>query len=484
MHKIKIKYIIFIFFIIFIAIASIIIYTNKYRNVSSNLTKSDDLKYPYEITMLKNKNANHISELTEYTSPYTVAYENKDKTKTIYIFGAPIRFSDNQNNNKLIDNTIIPVENNINYSYKNKINNIEILFPKSINNNYGIVIKNKNNNFSLEIWPKEYVENVTASVKKVYNMYGDLLDAVVYNGIFGQGTQLNCYITNTGIITEVVFSKKPISNEFDFIIKSSESIEPDANNKYVEFKNNNSAIDPIKAIVQSFITKDSYLKLYKENEGHISYNNQINVERYNNKNNSYIVKMEIDKNLINDKNTIYPIKFDPSFAIYVNKFPDSTVYSATPTSNVYLQNINIIGNSNLSGTSETLVRFNENIIKKLDPNKIISAYYYVKELSGFNSNAKFSIWDVDEDWCSLTVTWNTKPKYSKLVNEINLNKSEYYSFDLTRLVKKWANIKDANFNKTHICNFMIRENDNNSYWRIFASNDNLLYVPFLEINIK
>ena len=55
-----------------------------------------------------------------------------------------------------------------------------------------------------------------------------------------------------------------------------------------------------------------------------------------------IVSLKIDEGILDDGNTEFPMRLDPSFEMYLNKMPDSTVYKKHNVNN-YLANYAVVG---------------------------------------------------------------------------------------------------------------------------------------------
>ncbi len=80
------------------------------------------------------------------------------------------------------------------------------------------------------------------------------------------------------------------------------------------------------------------------------------------------------------RGAVYPVKLDPSFEIYTEKIPDSSVYSEFDT-NAYLRHYEVVGHHPALGEGWTYVRFRLNTYFHAAPADILSAEYCVRELS-------------------------------------------------------------------------------------------------------
>ena len=191
-------------------------------------------------------------------------------------------------------------------------------------------------------------------------MYGDTVSAVLY-----EGTALDMvfYPTKAGIQAELVLKKCPEENTLDFCVRTNDASYIDRQNGYIVFRDG----DDIQSVVRqpllrhhpdkAFDVTTDVSILYKADGQH--------------------VQLLMDEAVLRD--AVYPVKLDPSFEIYTEKIPDSSVYSEFDT-NAYLRHYEVVGHHPALGEGWTYVRFRLNTYFHAAPADILSAEYCVREL--------------------------------------------------------------------------------------------------------
>ena len=89
------------------------------------------------------------------------------------------------------------------------------------------------------------------------------------------------------------------------------------------------------------------------------------------------------------------------------------------------------------------------------------------------------LFDVEEDWCSLTVNWNTKPESGKYISSCQVKEKGEISFDITEPVKLYAANRSGDLQR----NGLVMKSEKNAY-NILTSSDASLYPVRTEIVFK
>ena len=101
-----------------------------------------------------------------------------------------------------------------------------------------------------------------------------------------------------------------------------------------------------------------------------------------------------------------------------------------------------------------------------------------------NLNGETNLYWVADDWCSSTVTWNTKAVFDKKKKipgvELEDGKLE---FDVTDIVKLWLKNKKHKGESFTIRTGLVLINDDKNSKQILLSNDNGLKRNLLEIQL-
>lgn len=398
----------------------------------------------------------HTKQLNVYDSAYTICYENNDATYSLYIFTSPIQYKTENGRYAIIDNSIVKTRKK-GFAFENKANNVKTYFPKMLLEPFRV----EKDAIFLEFSPAFETNGFSEANQTIFtNMYGNKVSAVVYER---KDMDLAFYPTKAGIKTEIILKEKPESNEFSFAIKHSASNYDNKQNGYIMLKNGGEN----ETIIYQPLVK------YKDDSGQrIDVNTKINISR---EEDAYYVKVIIDDDII--QNAEYPIKFDPSFEMYLNKMADSTVYSKHDINN-YLANYAIIGEHEIFGEGWHYVRSRFRYFSRsLKPSHIISSYYYTYVLSGMNENSDMLfLYGLDTQWSSTDMTWMNKVKYGNKISELKCNK-HMIKFDITEFTKEC--LKDPKLGMESR-GFVMKSDK----MKIVTTSDNSAIVPFYRIDIK
>ena len=149
----------------------------------------------------------HVSELSEYATDVSIAYQNRDGTKTLYVYSSPIRFLDANDKFSLIDTRIKNIQDKTEYedkyAYTVANNDIESFFPKSLNANCGIIVK-KQNLYEFGICDDN---NSMAVYTKGRNFINEQKNYVKYKGYLEGALNLIAYPSSLGVNCEMQFVK-------------------------------------------------------------------------------------------------------------------------------------------------------------------------------------------------------------------------------------------------------------------------------------
>lgn len=123
----------------------------------------------------------------------------------------------------------------------------------------------------------------------------------------------------------------------------------------------------------------------------------------------------------------------------------------------------------------------------INPDKITSAYYHAKEISGNAHSATVQVWDTKFTTATTSVTYSqclnnldgSSPKYTKTIS----SSSTYYNIPITSLVKQWLKyeLKDGGYTQNY--GFVLAlANGLSVKYKQFGSHLNSSYPPSIKIN--
>lgn len=392
--------------------------------------------------------------LPGYDTPYTVCYPNRDGTYSLYIFSSPIQYKTGDGY-AVIDNTVV-VSDKDGFAYENKANDTRTYFPPTLSEHFRV---EKGGTF-IEFKPcGDWSGFSEATGTEYVNMYGDTVSSVLY-----EGTALDMvfYPTRAGIQVELVLKDCPEENTFDFCVRTNDASYIDRQNGYIVFQDG----DDIQSVVRQpllrhhpnkpfDITTDVSL-LYKPDGQHI--------------------QLLMDEAVLQD--AVYPVKLDPSFEIYTEKIPDSSVYSEFDT-NAYLRHYEVVGHHPVLGEGWTYVRFRLNTYFHAAPADIVSAEYCVRELCASKA-VKTAFYKPLYQWNSQSVVWSDRVPEDKLVSAKSRTQASVRAYDITEFVRECVEFYSW---ETDLMGLLLKAEEDEGF-RIFASSDHALYSPYVVVRLK
>ncbi len=393
--------------------------------------------------------------------------ENRDGSNTAYLFSEPITFIDDNGNLKAKD---ISVERqsdaelkNKGYTYTNGQNDYRINFAK--NSDKGILVNFDGGSYSIIPQGKYDVEG-SKSISETLNKRFEVFE---YNNIYGLGTNLKFYPQLNGVKDEIVLDKNIGQNAFSFELKTENCTAQLNDDGTVTLLNKDGKA------VQTFSAPFAYDSEYVEgdmNEHYIDCTYSLEEKE----NNTYILTVTVDKNWLENENTIYPVIIDPTTSNLTN-YRDAGIYNKSTSASIcYGKDATCcFGRASEYGYGRVLNMFTvPTAIKK--GAKINSAYMWQRETTGRTTTTYVTPYIVNEYWEEGTVTWNKRPGYdtSSGMTKKNINAKckddpdnpNWYKFNIANAVKKWVDGTKKNYGVIFVSS---EETDKKYNWRAFTS---------------
>lgn len=411
-----------------------------------------------------NSNENkHLEQLHDYDTPYTVCYKNKNQTYTMYIFSSPIQYSIDEGIYTMIDNTVVTAKKD-SFAFENKSNIIKTYFPKTLLEPFRI----ENGTDFMEVQINWNVEGFSQAEKTIFtNMYGDMVSGVIYKR---DDCVLVFYPTKAGIKLEIVLNKRPDSNIFSFLVNTNTSSYENKQNGYILLKEGGEN----KSIIYNPLVQYTL-----DGEQQLDVTTQIKADR---KEGDTIVSLILEEDILDSKSTAFPIRLDPSFEMYLNKMPDSTVYKKNNINN-YLATNAIIGEHPVYGEGWHYLRFRLNYYMTQPPKNLLSAKYRVKKLYANNDTAELLLRQPMDQWSSTRLTWLNRMEAQELdcAYSCTFTPQNWCEIDMTSFVQECLS------DQSQLCEsiglILSLEQDTSEYI-IFAASDNALYTPYMELTFS
>ena len=160
---------------------------------------------------------------------------------------------------------------------------------------------------------------------------------------------------------------------------------------------------------------------------------------------------------------------------------DAGVYSNNASRNYGSSDRYLVGVDGTMGTCRAYIRFDINTLLAGVPfNRILSANYRIRELTGYNTSFQAEAYMVTDSWTESGITWNNKPAYnSEKLTTVNVEwqgdasgyNPGYYNFYITAAVMAWKQGIPNN-------GIMLKSRTENTVkCRAFASSEYSAYLP-------
>lgn len=449
--------------VVIVIVAGVLIDNIVWKEVSIDLSPN----YNELFSEKEMKEKGHISELPEYATDVSIAYQNHDGTKTLYVYSAPIRYLNSSGQYSIIDTRMANVRDTTmrdrGYIYTIANSDIKSFFPKELKEETGIIVKN-----DIELEFGIYDETSKGWYREFQNFISEHRNGVHYYDCFNSKSISSFYPTHLGTNCEIAFKENVKNNQIDFWLNvDSSMILKEEQGGYITINQIERDEDGKENILVKGVIQKPLLKTAN---GNICFNNTLNLK--NEGQGKYKLSFCFDANE-NLKNTTAFIAFE----LRREKQPDNAIYSKVPDLEyAYLRNYSVIGDSKEYGTGRLLIRYKFAKYFNLEPSRIKSAYYNIFSMS--KNNEKFELLSVLEDWCSITGNWNDMYKTGDRISSTR-GKANILSFDITNEVIKWA--EDTSGQMEHNGVLLKQQNEMSGNGSVFLSNDNTLYRNFTEV---
>lgn len=363
-----------------------------------------------------------VSSISEIGSDdlYSITVSNDDGTYSTIQFFQPIKYFDTTDQAyKFIDNDIIISEDD-NYAYENKANSFSTLFPHLSSDGVRLI----DEKYAITMMPVASKEHEVSLVDNKVET-----DYISYGNVYGENTDLRYLTTNDGIKETLVLDEGANLYSYSFEISLNGVYVEACEGSQIEFKDSQSG-------ESVFIMSPIYIQDSSEKDN-ITYNNYYNVEQLTDT--TYKVSVCLDKEFLEDKDTVYPCVVDPTI-YYMRAGTVDGVYatqSGNTMNNDYLQ----VGSFNGIGECISYLKITGLEDKKwVNPDNIINAKLALYDCSnGYYNSGTVTCYR------SNSIISTSSAYYSQLNSAIGetiasvdvSNNNQYYQFNITTLLVNW-----------------------------------------------
>jgi hypothetical protein len=400
----------------------------------------------------------HISRLYDQETLDTIIFNNDDDTRTIYVFGEPVKFVAEDGTIKDKSSKLYSASSTVGYSeeyaYINLDNDIRTFFPKVLSNELGVTLTYES--YVIELAP---IAKNAASV----SLHPNDKDAVIYNGVFGDYTSIQYTTLFSGFKEEIVLDKN-VGNKFPFLLKTNGLLAriDDVNINLIDPATKN-----IVAVIDPIYVYDSFVGEAKNGAVHGTYDNKIELNLREDGN--YELTVFVNPEFLSNSDTLYPVYVDPPITINpdttggIKMIQDLPFYNGSGVQNMTAgaNTSAVVGyvgtlNGTVYGAGRELVRVSavrEHIkIKNIPANTITNAMLYLREVSGKSTSATIRAFNYSgaSNWTESTlcrdVTWETVNNSNAVASAtINNPNGSTVGFNITTSVRTWkSNLTAAN----------------------------------------
>lgn len=443
----------------------------------------------------------HVVRLREQEeSDKSIVFQNRDGTKTIYMFSKPVKYTDADGTIKDKSNNIIEVTDTIKsekYAYQNESNDIKTYFPKNLNDDSGILLEYTD--IKIELSPIGYsIANIsektnfaapvsTAQRSMDENEENRESSAAVYDNVFGEGSKLRYTPMFDGVKEDIILDRYNGINEFQFRVKT---------NGLQLVKNENcsiSLVEPltgkVKALIDPVYVYDSFAG---ETELKHSTNNNTTTVQEIETDNEYLLTIIVDEEFLKNDSTVYPVYVDPTMTVMGSgDIEDVSLYSSINyTLGTEESKINKIGyTSTYYGIGRALydfpvLEFNTDFIFLYNTQiQSASLNLYYQSITGNDTAHELSLYEFHSSWSESTVKWNnTNPgNYDNLIDSESIGGgSGYKAFDISYVIDQFKTDPDYTMD---FCGLLLRANSETSgVWHKFTSSEGVSgQQPYIQI---
>lgn len=396
----------------------------------------EDYEIPEVISAKDIKEKEHANRLfAQETDDYSIVYQNKDGSKTMYYFDEPVKYTD-ENGTVCDKSTKLSESDKDGYAFVSADNNINVYMPEQLDNETGIIVKS--GEYTIEMSPVDSDKaDVSDIITETENKY-DEHDIVEYTDVFGVDTTIEYSAQLNGVKENIILDRYNGKNEFSFDV--------DTNGLVLREEEGYFSIvdDEINEVVGTV----SEVILFDSSNGENTIVPQGYVTGYTavqNNDGRYTITITLDNEWLENE-AVYPVVIDPTIKINTSgsgsskTILDAPVYSKKSTTNFGSYSIGTVGYQDSTyGAGRLVMRFpgldSNETYKSLKASEIESVKLYMYEGTGNSGTStlqvRFSL--NDSGWSESSPIYANTNANSKVMSTTTIKKSGVCSFDFTEL---------------------------------------------------
>ena len=396
----------------------------------------DDYEIPEVISVKDIKEKEHANRLfAQETDDYSIVFQNKDGSKTMYYFDEPVKYTD-ENGTVCDKSTKLSEVDKEGYAFVSAENDINVYMPEQLDSETGIIVKS--DEYIIEMSPvasdKADVSDIITETENKYDEH----DIVEYNDVFGDDTVIEYSAQLNGVKENIILDRYNGKNEFSF----------DIDTNGLSLKDEGGYFSIVDGEKEEIVGTVSEVILFDSSNGENTIVPQGYVTGYTavkNADGGYTITITLDNEWLKNE-AVYPVTIDPTIKLSTSgsgsskTILDAPLYSKKSTTNFGSYSIGTVGYQDSTyGAGRLIVRFpgldSNATYKSLKANEIESAKLYMYEGTGNSGTSTLQV-----RYSSQTSGWaETKPTYANtsaggsVMSTTKISKSGTCTFDFTTL---------------------------------------------------
>lgn len=403
----------------------------------------------------------HEKVLEKYCSGTSVAFENTDGTRTLYVYSSPICYRDDEENLRVINLSLKELDDSQDYQYTVQDSDIMPYFPAVLDRDHGVAVEDVLN-MSLK-FDSDFTAEGVKSIRQ--NFIQQEKEAIVYKNAVFEGSELNLFPTNVGVNFELQLSEKPETNYFDVWLSLSKDyayLQPMPAG-YIAVLDNRVESTPgnVLGVIQA--------PMIRSTDGKISINTTLSIEEQD-ENKGYRIRLTLDEPAVeNGGNVFWCIE------LRREKQSDNAIYSNFPFWNQsFLTNYAVIGNSEHFGVGRVMTRFDVAKNFGLKSEEVVSARYDTYLIDQTDPNLQYDAYYINGEWCAIYGNWKSNYQTGDLAS-FAVADGHQLTWDITQAVKQWCVDRDRKGELEQFGLMLESSQEDLEAYGILLSHDNTLY---------
>ncbi|MGN0988935.1 MAG: hypothetical protein ACI4N6_01345, partial [Eubacteriales bacterium] len=417
---------------------------------TSKILQADDI--PANMSLEEARNAGHVSRLYEQESPEdlsSVIFKNADGTNTMYIFSEPVKYIAPDGTVK--DKKTALISSRGDYKYVGTDNDVITKFSERSSGGVSVDF----DGYTIIMVPEkaqssdEYEKNGKIVKAAVADAKMNSENEISYEKVFGNNTILRYTPQLNGVKEEIILNSYNGQNEFAFVVKTNGlAVIKDRISGRVAIYTPITA-DSEKAVEIAYF---SSLYIFDATKTNTSFG-ETRVEVIK-ENQEYLITLVVDKDYLENKNTVYPVTVDPSINFTSDEIKDTYLTPPTPDTAHGFEDKILVGGSSLlyptTGNATALLALSPGLVNSyanVPGDCINNAYLYLNITKTTTQSSTVTIYEnTGVLWNEGSVTYgnyNISHDFASISNKAVTTSTGSVQFNIASAIISWKTQPEA-----------------------------------------